>query len=233
IRGNSIFSNDALGVDLGFDGVAAPNDPGDADTGANRLQNFPVLSSITPASGSTNVKGSLNSNASTQFRIDFYSNQACDASGNGEGAVPFGSTMVTTDANGNATIDVNLSGQLAVNRPLTATATDPAGNTSEYSTCDTSATAGSLEFSAFNFNVREDVGSARIRVVRTGGGRGSLTVNFATGSGSATAGADYSSTSGSLTFADGETEKTFNVPIANDGVTEAEETVELALSGVT
>jgi hypothetical protein len=44
ILDNSIYSNGGLGIDLGRDG-SAPNDPGDEDTGANRLQNKPVLTS--------------------------------------------------------------------------------------------------------------------------------------------------------------------------------------------
>src|SRR5262249_51352718 len=42
ILGNSIFSNGKLGIDLGLDGVT-PNDPCDGDSGANKLQNHPVL----------------------------------------------------------------------------------------------------------------------------------------------------------------------------------------------
>lgn len=232
IKGNSIFSNVSLGIDLNFDGVVTANDPGDADSGGNRLQNFPLVSSITPGGGSTNVKGSLNSTASTQFRIDFYSNLACDLSGNGEGGVPFGFTTVTTDVTGNAAFDVNLTGQLAANRTITATATDPAGNTSEFSPCNAAGTAGSLEFSAFDYNVLEDAGNAVIKLVRTGGSRGTLTVNYSTGSGTATAGVDYTAASGSFSFADGETEKTFNIPIVSDGASEPEETVGLNLSGL-
>ena len=55
IRGNSIHSNGGLGIDLNGDGVT-PNDPGDADSGPNGLQNFPVLS-VALAGGSTGVSG--------------------------------------------------------------------------------------------------------------------------------------------------------------------------------
>jgi hypothetical protein len=50
IRGNSIHSNGRLGIDLDPKGVT-PNDLGDTDTGANNLQNFPVLSTV--AGGTT------------------------------------------------------------------------------------------------------------------------------------------------------------------------------------
>ena len=46
ILGNRIFSNGALGINLGPAG-STPNDPGDADTGPNGLQNFPLLSMVT------------------------------------------------------------------------------------------------------------------------------------------------------------------------------------------
>ena len=235
VRGNSIFSNGRLGIDLldlnsGAEGVTA-DDAGDADDGGNRLQNFPVVNSFANVTGGVRVKGALGSQPSTQYRIDFYSNLSCDASGSGEGARPLGSTQVTTDAAGNASFDVTLAGQLAQGRVVTATATDPAGNTSEFSPCDASAAAGSVEFASAQFNVLEDIGSAVVRVVREGGSRGALTVNYATGGGTATAGADYTPASGTFTFADGETSKTFLVPVANDGVTEPEETVNLSLSG--
>jgi photosystem II stability/assembly factor-like uncharacterized protein len=231
IHGNSFFSNSGLGIDINHDGIVNPNDTDDVDTGGNNLQNFPIISSITSSGGSTNIKGSLNSTASTQFRIDFYSNAACDPSGNGEGALPFGNILVTTGANGNATFDVTIATPLPVNRTITATATDPNGNTSEFSACNATNTRGSLEFIARDITVLEDVGSAVVRVVRTGGNKGSLSVNYTTSGGTATAGTDYTTVSGTLVFAEGETEKIILLPIANDGVTEPEETVELTLSG--
>src|SRR5205823_12114985 len=109
IRGNSIFSNGTtaqhLGIDLGTNGVTA-NDAGDGDTGANNLQNFPVLTSASMVGGNTTIQGTFNSTASTNnFTIEFFANAACDASGNGEGKRFLGSTTVNTNASGNATIN--------------------------------------------------------------------------------------------------------------------------------
>ena len=59
---------------------------------------------------------------------------------------------------------------------------------------------------------------------------GPVTVGYATSDGTATAGADYTSTSGTLTFAAGETEKTVPVPVLDDGHDEGEETLTLTLS---
>ncbi|MBV8856963.1 MAG: SBBP repeat-containing protein [Acidobacteria bacterium] len=231
IRGNSIFSNAGLGIDLGTDLGATPDDPLDADSGPNLLQNFPVLAGVTSAGGTTHVEGTLNSTPGTQFRIDFYSNLACDAAGYGEGARPFGSMTLTTNSAGDAHISADLPSALAAGRVLTATATDPTGNTSEFSPCDPTSAQGAVAFAGRDYNVLEDVGQATIRVVRTGGSRGTLTVNYATGGGTATAGADYTPASGQLTFAEGETEKSFNIPVADDGVAEPEETLTLTLGG--
>ena len=129
IRGNSIFSNGSLGIDLGADGLTV-NDTNDSDVGANQLQNFPVLTSVQSNGGNTTIQGSLKSLPNTIFQIDFYSNAALDASGNGEGAQFFGTTSVTTDGNGDATINATIGQTLASGHAITATATDPNGNTS-------------------------------------------------------------------------------------------------------
>ena len=92
--------------------------------------------------GGTTIQGTLNSNPNTTFQIDFYSSAACDPSGNGEGARFFDTTSVTTDVNGNATINFASSTILDSGRVITATATDPAGNTSEFSPCDSTNAIG-------------------------------------------------------------------------------------------
>src|SRR5262249_32708063 len=108
----------------------------DADVGPNLSQNFPLLSSAVSAGGNTTIDGTLNSTASTQFAIDFYSNDGCVGRPQDflQGRTYIGTTNVTTNASGNATIHAILPGVvLASGEKVTATATDPDGNTSEFS----------------------------------------------------------------------------------------------------
>ncbi|HKP73776.1 MAG TPA: carboxypeptidase regulatory-like domain-containing protein, partial [Pyrinomonadaceae bacterium] len=122
-------------IDLLPAGVT-PNDAGDADSGSNNLQNFPVLSSASASGGNTVVQGTLNSTANATFRIEFFANAACDQSGNGEGGRFLGSTNATTDANGNVTFNPTLAGSTTPGSEfVTATATDASNNTSEFGAC--------------------------------------------------------------------------------------------------
>jgi len=139
---NSIFSNTGLGIDLGGgiwtsvgDGVTA-NDTGDADTGPNNLQNFPVLNGAQTQCGYTNIRGTLNSTANTAYTIQLFANTACDGSNYGEGATYLGQTTATTNGSGDGSFSVILPDSAAGNF-ITATATDPSGNTSEFSACIT------------------------------------------------------------------------------------------------
>ncbi|HEX9377767.1 MAG TPA: hypothetical protein VGB19_16210 [Actinomycetota bacterium] len=135
VRSNEVFSNATLGIDLlGSFGVT-PNDATDADTGTNGLQNFPVLTSAATHDGSTVVKGFLSSTKATAFTIQLFASLACDGSGNGEGQRYLGSVQVTTDGTGRAAFSRQMSAAVAVGQAVTATATDPAGNTSEFSAC--------------------------------------------------------------------------------------------------
>ncbi|MEW6131283.1 MAG: CSLREA domain-containing protein [Acidobacteriota bacterium] len=134
IRKNSIFSNNGPGIDLTPFGVTT-NDACDVDTGANNLQNFPVLTSATSNGITTTIQGTLNSTASTTFTLEFFANDNCDSSGFGEGQTFIGSATVTTDGDCNASFNVTLPAAVHAGQVITATAIDPAGNTSEFSQC--------------------------------------------------------------------------------------------------
>jgi hypothetical protein len=138
VLGNSIFNNgpttpgnfSGLGIELG--NGFSQNDPGDADTGPNGLQNFPLLTSISSSGGNVSIRGSLNSVANKTYRIEFFANDALDPSGYGEGQTFAGAADVTTDANGNASFNVSVP-QIPGLARVTSTATDPDGNTSAFS----------------------------------------------------------------------------------------------------
>ena len=122
ILGNRIFGNTNLGIDLYAAGVRN-NDAGDADTGPNNYQNFPVLSVARTDGAQVNLTGTLNSTAGTRFRIEFFASAAADASGYGEGQRYLGFVNVTTDAAGNASFNTLLTAAVAVGDSISATAT--------------------------------------------------------------------------------------------------------------
>jgi glucose/arabinose dehydrogenase len=85
-------------------------------------------------------------------------------------------------------------------------------------------------FSQPTYTVDENAGTATIAVTRSISRAGGVTVDYTTSNGTATAGADYTAASGTLTFAAGENRKTFTVPITNDTRAERNETINLTLS---
>ena len=139
VRGNVLWNNVQMGIDLGTAGVTA-NDAGDGDTGANDLQNFPVLGAATALNGNLTVSGSLDAGANANYYIDVYANLACDASGHGQGYRYLGRIDTSTAANGQTSFqqgfadDAILPGQFIT---ATATRTGPTniGDTSEFSAC--------------------------------------------------------------------------------------------------
>jgi hypothetical protein len=136
---NSIFENDVNprgvgGIDLGYDGVT-PNDACDADTGANGLQNHPVLTSAVSEDGAVDIAFTLDSAPSSPYRLEFFASAGCDASGFGQGRDFLGSVNVTTDAGCRVSETAHLPVCLEGERVITATATSASENTSEFSEC--------------------------------------------------------------------------------------------------
>ena len=130
ILSNSIYGNAKLGIDLGDDGVT-PNTPGGPHAGPNDLQNYPVLNAAATHGGLTGVVGTLNGAPATSFTVQFFANPTADPSGYGQGQNYLGSATVLTDANGNGVFNVQFKSQRGT--VVSATATDPNGNTSEFS----------------------------------------------------------------------------------------------------
>jgi uncharacterized protein DUF4394/Calx-beta domain-containing protein len=93
------------------------------------------------------------------------------------------------------------------------------------------ASPGAMEFASAAPAAVESGSNATITVHRVGGAAGPTAIDYATANGSATAGSDYTVVSGTLVFRDGETSKTFTIPLLDDALVEGGETVALALTG--
>lgn len=128
IRGNAIFSNGRLPIDLGNDGRTT-NDAGDVDAGANQLQNYPTINQAA-AGPSTRIVGILATSSNRQFALDFFLNPHQSEAG---GRQYLGFASVTTDANGIGEFDVTFTTSASLGQSVTVTATDANGNTSEFS----------------------------------------------------------------------------------------------------
>ena len=124
ISQNSIFANGDLGINLQNAGANLNTSCNSSNTGANNLQNAPVLTAgsgsifitatATDPNGNTSefsnavaatgtgtaldLLGSFNSTANTTYTIEFFSSTAADPSGYGQGQTYLTSTTVTTGA---------------------------------------------------------------------------------------------------------------------------------------
>jgi hypothetical protein len=130
IRGNSIYGNTNLGIDLGNVGVTV-NHTGFL-AGPNDLQNYPVITNAYGSGITTVIAGTLNSMANQTFFIDIYRNPAMDPGGYGQGQSYFGTVSVTTDGSGNANFVLTNTTANYTGQSFSATATSAGGDTSEF-----------------------------------------------------------------------------------------------------
>ncbi len=92
---------------------------------------------------------------------------------------------------------------------------------------------GTLQFSQPTYAVGEAGALITLTVTRTDGSAGAITVDYSTGDASATAGADYSPSAGTILLADTETSKSFTIPILEDATAEGDETFTVTLNNPT
>src|SRR5438128_404068 len=240
ILSNSIFSNAGVGIDLTPVAGVTANDNCDTDSGPNNLQNFPVLTSAVAGVVNTTIQGTLNSIPSTTFRIEFFANASCDNSGNGEGQTFLGFTNTTTDASCNANFSFSVPNASVTGPIITATATDPGNNTSEFSACRT-VLFPTIQFSAASYPVGEGDKRVDTTITRIGDTSLAASVSFATSdlagtqncnvtTGVASSRCDYETRLATVRFAPGETSKTISTFIIDDSYAEGEETFTVNLS---
>jgi hypothetical protein len=163
-------------------------------------------------------------------------------------ATPFGTYTVLVDnvqaasvsASGTAPINVSLPNQTLGDHAVTATYTDETGGSQNAGYQNSTAGPVSLHVSAtpvivaFNTSTSEGDKSATIYVPVTLSGpmSQSVSVDYATADGTATAGSDYQAATGSVTFAPGETSKSIPITVSGDSQPEQNEQFIIVFSNV-
>lgn len=130
---NSIFSNGGGGIRLGSNGPNT-NDPGDGDIGPNGFQNYPVLSVSGAGANGYDIGATLDSHVGI-YHFEFFASASCGHFGRGEGRALIGIADVASDNAGITHFAPQLFAAPAGYTAVAATATDAAGNTSEFSPC--------------------------------------------------------------------------------------------------
>ncbi len=111
-----------------------PNDPFDLDTGVNGAQNYPVITGATTNGNTLTLTGLLHSHPSEAYRVEFFANTTCNASGYGDGERYIGTLNVNTNTAGDAPLNMVINDNIATGTFITATATGTEG-TSGFSAC--------------------------------------------------------------------------------------------------
>lgn len=238
---NRVHDNGGLGIDLGDDGVTPNDGAPDADTGANGLQNFPVLSSATASGTQIEVDWILTSAPNLLHQVEFFHSPTCDPSGHGEGMTYLGQSSGNTNGSGVLTSIAMLTSAettgyvTAIASVLSGT---QANSTSEFSACVALGgsapppSAGTLQLASDTFGGMEGV-LVSIGVTRTGGSAGAAGATCQLFAGTAD-GADYSLVVGNVSWLDGETDpKECTVQLQTDGVAEGAETFTVVLADAT
>ncbi len=142
VLANQFSLNQAVDVDLGISGPTS-NQPSNPATGPNRLQNYPILSSVQrigPSGTTLFITADLISAPSSVYRIDVYGAAACDSSAPGRGAAEFflGHGLAGTNASGEVHFGLTIPAP-PLHAPAlnfaTAVATSASGDSSEVGNC--------------------------------------------------------------------------------------------------
>jgi hypothetical protein len=120
IRGNSLFGNEGLGIDLGDDGRTRNDRVPDPDRGPNGFQNFPRLTSVVAGQSNTTIRGELRSRRNVDYEIQFFQGSRGDP----EARTLIGSRIVNTGSDGQVSFTYRPGYALAPGTIVTAVTTD-------------------------------------------------------------------------------------------------------------
>ncbi len=134
---NRISQSRDLGIDLNNDGVTL-NDPNDVDSGANALQNFPLIGGVQRVTGGVALTGTLDVGhpGSLAYKLTTYAGSVCHPSGHGEGERILGQTTRNFSSTAESfSYTQSTTDPLPPGTVITMTATRAGVGTSEFSAC--------------------------------------------------------------------------------------------------
>ena len=163
---------------------------------------------------------SLSGTWATDLTVDLVSNDTSEAT------VPATVTILAGQTTGIFDVAIIDDAKIDGNQTATITASSAGWNSGSSSVLVHDNDPGMLRIHSSTYTVNEDGGSVDISVTRLPSSVGTITVDYATSDGTANSGADYTPSSGTLTFDAGTTEKIFTVQILDDSLAEENETVD-------
>jgi CSLREA domain-containing protein len=137
LANNRIGGHSDLGIDLNNDGVTL-NDTNDPDSGANDLQNFPLITGAQRVAGGLSLSGSLDVGHAglLSYKLTSYASSSCHPSGHGEGERILGQTNRNFSSTAESfSYTQNTGDPLPPGTVITMTATRAGVGTSEFSAC--------------------------------------------------------------------------------------------------
>lgn len=143
-KGNAILSNSIYSNGIGIDHLREGNTYNRSNPsrfGPNRFQPFPIVASADVTDGAGLFRVRLKAAPNTAYAIQVFANPAADPGGFGQGQTFIGTIDATSDAGGVLDATATFAVPDSAGRVFTATATDPEGNTSEFSPASTTAVA--------------------------------------------------------------------------------------------
>ena len=176
-----------------------------------------------PLDGTTTIAGEMNGLANTTYEVELFGNTQVDSTGYGEGTTFLGTTTVTTDDSGTIEFSTTIDEMIPLGQFITATATDPLGNTSEFSLgAEVIDEASQLTVTIASASIGEGDGSAATTatVSRNSDTTNALTVSLISNDTS------EASVPATITIAAGQTTSApFTIDAVNDAIVDGTQTV--------
>lgn len=235
--------------------VVLSNPQGGATLGAKHTMTVTILDDDPDAAGTFSILGTpavsegggvaqvqvhRSGGTSGQVTVDFATSDGTAVSGSDYEAIAGTLTFESGEYRRTISIPINDDSLIEGAESFRVSISNPTGGASigtafstDVTIQDNDFTPGKLTFDTADYRLVEESGAVRLKVLRQGGTKGVVTVNYSAVSKTAAAGSDFIVAAGTLTFHEGEIFKHIDVQIVDDAIPEFNETFQVMLSNPT